>query len=121
MKILNELNTKHEFIKFEYLISKTSITFSDTEVYIKKNKLSTKICRTFFSINSEYPKSLKSSIPYSHTLRIKIICLKKPYLEYHLQDLARFIKQGYNKKIINQQFSEVKAIDRKQLLKEKDT
>ena len=40
MKFLNELNTKHESITFEYKMSKTSITFLDTEVYIKNNKLS---------------------------------------------------------------------------------
>ena len=42
MKFLNELNTKHESIKFEYQISKASITFLDTEAYIKNNKLYTK-------------------------------------------------------------------------------
>ena len=45
MKFLSELNTKHESIKFEYQISKTSITFLDTEVYIKNNKSYTKIHR----------------------------------------------------------------------------
>ena len=45
MKFLNELNAKHESIKFEYQISKTSITFLDIEVYIKNNKLHTKIYR----------------------------------------------------------------------------
>ena len=39
IKFLNELNTKHESIKLEYQISKTSITFLDTEVYIKNNYL----------------------------------------------------------------------------------
>ena len=43
IKFLNEPNTKHKSIKFEYQMSKTSITFSDTEVYIKNNKLYTKI------------------------------------------------------------------------------
>ena len=43
MKFLNELNTKHESITFAYKMSKTSITFLDTEVYIKNNKLYTKI------------------------------------------------------------------------------
>ena len=71
MKFLNELNTKHESIKFEHQISKTSITFLDTEVYIKNKKLYIKIYKkqtdrqSFLSINSEYPKSLKTSIPYS--------------------------------------------------------
>ena len=76
MKFLNELNAKQESIKFEYQISKTSITFLDTEVYIKNNKLYTKIYRTktdrqtFFNINSEHPESLKTSIPYSQALKV---------------------------------------------------
>ena len=42
---LGELNTKHDSIKFKYKISKTSISFLDTEVYIKNNKFFTKIYR----------------------------------------------------------------------------
>ena len=45
MKYLNERNTKRESIKFEYQISKTSITFLDIEVYIKNNKLYAKVYR----------------------------------------------------------------------------
>ena len=45
MKFFNKLNTKHESIKFEYQISKPSITFLDTEVYTKNNKLYIKISR----------------------------------------------------------------------------
>ena len=73
----DELNTKQDSIKFEYKISKTSISFLDTEVYIKNNKLYTKIYikqtyrQSFLHINSEHPKSLKDSIPYSQALRIK--------------------------------------------------
>ena len=91
MKFLNELNAKHESIKFEYQISKTSITFLDTEVYIKNNKLYTKIYRTkadrqtFFNVNSEHPESLKTSIPYSQALKVVsatillvcFVCLKE--------------------------------------------
>ena len=45
MKFLNEHNAKQGSIKFEYQISKTSITFLDTEVYVKNNKLYTKMYR----------------------------------------------------------------------------
>ena len=44
-KFLNELSTKHESTKFEYQISKTGITFLDIDLYIKNNKLYTKIYR----------------------------------------------------------------------------
>ena len=42
---LNDLNTKHISINFEYKISQSSIPFLYTEVYIKNNKLYTKIYR----------------------------------------------------------------------------
>ena len=71
---LDELNTKHNSIKLEYKISKTSISFLDTEMYIKNNKLYTKIYRkytnpqSFLHINSEHPKLLKDNTPYSQAL-----------------------------------------------------
>ena len=40
---LDELNTKHDPNKSEYKTSKTSIYFLDTDMYIKNNKLYTKI------------------------------------------------------------------------------
>ena len=85
----------HESIKLEYQISKTSVIFLDTEIYIKENKLYTIIyrkktnCQTFLNINSEHPKFLKTSIPYSQVLRIKKICLKTTDLEYYLQQLKK--------------------------------
>ena len=65
--ILNKLNTKHPSIKYKYEVSKERISFLDTEVYIKNNKLHTKIfrkkkdCQTFLNINSEHPNSLKTA------------------------------------------------------------
>ena len=38
-KFLNELNTKQSSIKSEYEIWKERISFLDTEIYIKNNKL----------------------------------------------------------------------------------
>ena len=38
MKFVNEFSTKHDSNNFEYQILKTSITFLDTEVYIKNDK-----------------------------------------------------------------------------------
>ena len=108
IKFLNELNTKHESIKLEYQISKTSITFLDTEVYIKNNYLYTDL-QTFLNINSEHPKSLKASIPCPQALRVKRICSKTADFEHHMQELKeRLVNQGYNKKYIDQQFSKVK-------------
>ena len=109
MKYLNEHNTKCKSIKFEYQISKTSITFLDIEVYIKNNKLYAKIyrkkktvCQTFLNINSEYPKYLKTSIPYNQALRIKRTCSKKTDFEYHMLELKeRLLKVTTKYLLIN--------------------
>ena len=42
---LNKLNAKHLSIKFEYEISKERISFLDTEIYIKSNKLNINILK----------------------------------------------------------------------------
>ena len=92
-KFLNELNTKHPSIKFEYEILKEKISFLDTEIYIKNNKLHTKIfrkktdCQSFLNINSEHPKSLKNSITYSQALQITRICSTKKDFDHHLREL----------------------------------
>ena len=108
-KFLNELNTKHPSIKFEYEISKERISFLDSVIYIKNNKLHTKIFKkktdhqTFLNINSEHPKSLKSSIPYSQALRIKRICSTKKDFDHHSRELkGRFLKQGYDQKLVDE-------------------
>ena len=66
-KFVNELNTKFTSTKFEYEILKERISYLDTEIFIKNNKLHTKIFRkkpdrqTFLNIESEHPKSLKTA------------------------------------------------------------
>ena len=66
-KFVNELNTKFPSTKFEYEILKERVSYLDTEMFIKNNKLHTKIFRkkpdrqTFLNIESEHPKSLKAA------------------------------------------------------------
>ena len=78
---------KHSSIKFEYKISQLSIPLLDTVVYIKNNKLYTKIDRKeidrpfFWHINSEHPASLKNSMPYSQVLRVLLRTQTKVHWE----------------------------------------
>ena len=127
VKILNDLNAKHPSIKFEYKILKERISFLDTKIYIKNNKLHTKIFRkktdyqTFLNINSEHPKSLKNSIPYSQALRVKRICSTKKDFDHHSRELKeRFLKQGYDQKFVDEQLEKVYKLLRDDLLQEKD-
>ena len=126
VKILNDLNAKHPSIKFEYKILKERISFLDTKIYIKNNKLHTKIFRkktdyqTFLNINSEHPKSLKNSIPYSQALRVKRICSTKKDFDHHSRELKeRFLKQGCDQKLADELLERVDKLTRDDLLQEK--
>ena len=106
---------------------KKKISFLDTEIYIKNNKLHTKIFKketdrqTFLNINSEQPKSLKISIPYSQALRIKRICSTKKDFDHHSREpKERFLKQGYDQKLVDEQLEKVDKLVRDDLLQEKD-
>ena len=77
--------------------------------------------QTCLNINSEHPKSSKHSISYSQTLRIKWIYSTKKYFEHHSKELKwRFLKQGYDQKLVDQQLEKVVKLVRDDLLKEKD-
>ena len=72
IKFIANLNRKHPTIKFEFIYSRTSITFLDTKVYKNENGTPcTTIyskpsdCRNFLPYKSAHPKALKNSIPYS--------------------------------------------------------
>ena len=96
-------------------------------MHIKNNKLHTKIFRkktyrqTFLNISSEHPKSLKNSIPYSQVLWIKRICSTKKYFDHHLRELKeRFLTQGYDQKLADEQLEKTDKLVRDNLLQEKD-
>ena len=80
-KFAQNLNTIHKSIKFDYEISKTSISFLDTCVYIDKNRrLQTTLhikptdTHNYLHYKSAHPKHLKNSLPYSQGLRLRRIC-----------------------------------------------
>ena len=92
-----------------------------TEIYIKNIKLHTKIfrkktdCQTFLNINSDHPKSLKNNISYSQALRIKRISSTKKDFDHHLRKLReRFLKQGYDQKLVDVQLEKVHKLVRGQ-------
>ena len=88
MTFIKELNKKHKTIKFEFQIPPRKIAFLDTMLYKDKdNSIQTTFCRkptdepAFSYAKSEQPRSLKNSIPYRQTLRLKTIC----YNNYRIQ------------------------------------
>ena len=81
MTFIKELNEKHKTIKFEFQIPPRKIAFLDTMLYKDKDYyIQTTLFHkptdqpAFLYAKSEQPRSLKNSIPYSQTLRLKTIC-----------------------------------------------
>ena len=122
---MNEINQKHQSIKFDFKFSKESIEFLDTLVYIdSKNRLQTTLykkttyCQNYLHAKLAHPVSLKKSIPYSQALRIKHICSTCKEYRKHSQDLTkRFLEKGYNESTVRKQIERVDQLHRSLLLK----
>ena len=79
-QFMNEMNQKHQSIKFNFKFSKKSIEFLDTVYIDNKNRLQTTFYKksadsqNYLHAKSAHSFSLKKSILYSQALRIKRIC-----------------------------------------------
>ena len=82
---INELNTKHTSIKFEFKYWRQQIEFLDTLVCKLPTTLYKKPTdrQNYLHSKSEHPYSLKKSIAYSQALRIKRICSTQNEFEKH--------------------------------------
>ena len=106
---------------------KERISYLGAKIYIKNTKLDTKTfrkktdCQTFLNINSEHPKSLKNSISYSQTIQRKKLSSTKKNFDHHSRELKeRFLRQGYDRKFIEEQLEKVGKLVRDNVLQEKD-
>ena len=71
--------------------------------------------------NSEHPRSLKESIPYSQALRVKRICPINSEFEAHIHAIQdQFVKRGYENTLIENQIKKVAKLDRSVLFAEQN-
>ena len=89
IEFLNELNTKHTSIKFEFKYSRQQIEFLDTLVCKLQTTLYKKPTdrQNYLHSKPEHPYSLKKTIAYSQALRIKRICSTQNQFEKHSSNL----------------------------------
>ena len=121
---MDNLNKKHNTRKFDYKISTKETEFLDIIVHRnQQHKIQTTIFRkpmdqeTYLHAQSNHPKSLKDSIPYSQALRIKTICSTTSEFNKNSDVITkRFKERGYPENLVNEQVYKVKNIKRKQLL-----
>ena len=124
IEFLDELNTKHTSIKFEFKYSRQQIEFLDTLAYIdNNNKLQATLCKkptdrqNYLHSKSEHPYSLKKSIAYSQALRIKRICSTKNEFEKHSSNLLQQLKKkGYHHHTLKEQIEKARVQERTLLL-----
>lgn len=128
MAFINDLNEKHKTIKFDFEISTKEIPFLDTMVYKDiNNKLQTTLYRkptdqqAYLHSKSEHPRSLKNSIAYSQTLRVKTVCsTDNEYHKNHQILKEKLLQREYKEENIDRQMEKVNMIDRKELLQAKE-
>ena len=122
---MNEINQKHQSIKFYFKFSKESIEFLDTLVYIdSKNRFHTTLykkttdCQNYLHAKLAHPFLLKKSMPYSQARRIKRTCSIFEEYRKHSQDLIkRFVEKGYDESAVRKQIESVDHLNRSLLFK----
>ena len=108
---------KYQKKKFHFWIPKYTL---ETTNYVPKY-LDRKYTTKPFLTSTQHPKSLKSNISYSQILGIKGICSTKIDFDRHSSELKdRFIKLGYDQKLVDEQLKKVDKLVRDDLLQEKD-
>jgi hypothetical protein len=123
-----QLNSKHDSIKFDCKYSTKEIDFLDTTVSITpSNTLSTRIFRketdrnAYLHFKSYHPKRQKENIPYGQFLRAKKICSNAQHAEITMTEMkSKFLDRGYPVSNIDEQLVKAMSIDRGTLLTEKD-
>ena len=125
IEFLNELNTKHTSIKFEFKYSRQQIEFLDSLVYIdNNNKLQATLYKKptdrqkYLHSKSEHPYSLKKSIACSQALRIKRICSTQNEFEKYSSNLLQQLKKkGYHHDTLKEQIEKARVQERTLLFK----
>ena len=124
-KSINEI---HPSIKLTFEHSYKDINFLDTTITISSNgRLETKIFKkptdrsNYLHNTSYHSNSLKNNIPYGQALRLKKICTNEADYHKSLTDLEQaFLKRGYQKNHLSNQFQKASSKERSDLLSYKD-
>ena len=128
LKIIEEINTVHATIKFDFAYSKEKINFLDTTIIITEdNRLKTTIYskptdrKAYLHAKSYHPNSTKEAIAFSQALRIKRICTDETDFEKNSQKLMNdLLDRGHKKEVLQQGINKASNINRSELLKYKE-
>ena len=122
-KFISDINDCLSEIKFTYEISGKEISFLDTVVQLKENKLQTTLytkptdSNNYLHYRSAHPPHCKKGIPYGQFLRIRHICSNLvDFRDHASRKAAHFIRRGYPKKLVLDSLWRAHETDRDTLL-----
>ena len=106
-KFVDHLNSRVATIKFTMEFSKREISFLDTRVINKDNRLYTDLytkptdTHDYLMYSSAHPRRCKDSIPYSQFLRIRRICKREVDFRKNVMILSvHFLRRQYPEKLL---------------------
>ena len=100
---MNEINQKHQSIKFDFKFSKEIIEFLDTLVYINSiSRLQTILYKKNIYILNRHTRShLKKDVSHSQALRItRIYSTFEEYRKNSQEQIKRFVEKGYSESTV---------------------
>ena len=118
MTFIKDLNEKHKTIKLTFETAHLDAMLYKDE----NNNIQTALkCKpshqqAFLHAKSEHLRSLKSSIPYSHALRLKAICSPSKKYDRNCAIIKqKFLDRQYKEKVLDEQIKKYNRIERKEL------
>lgn len=116
----------HNFLKFTYEYSFEKVNFLDLCITLNDNNLVTSLYQKpmnkheFVHFNSNHPRHLLKSLPYSCGLRIKRTCSNNVTAENEIRSLmSKFQNRQYPTSLLAKTTERLSRIDRNELLKPK--
>ena len=113
-QFLNELNNFHSNLKFTFETSSCTVNFLDLNVSLRNGVIHTDIyskptdSHQYLHYQSSHPLHIKTSIPYSQTLRVSRIWSSEKNFKTHVSHMKEwFLARGYPEIVVSNQIDKL--------------
>ena len=113
-KITQFLDEVFSYLKFTYETSSCTVNFLDLNVSLRNGAIHTGLyikptdSHQYLHYQSSHPLHIKTSIPYSQTLRVNRICSSEKDFKTHVSHMEEwFLVRGYPEIVVNNQIDKV--------------
>ena len=117
-QFLNELNNFHSNLKFTFETSSCTVNFLDLNVSLRNGVTHTDIyikptdSHQYLHYQSSHPLHIKTSIPYSQTLRVSRIWSSEKNFKTHVSHMKEwFLVRGYPEIVVSNQVDKLFLVE----------